>query len=232
MITIRRAQDRGGADHGWLKTAHSFSFGEYYDPENMGYHNLRVMNEDFIAPNNGFPMHAHDNMEIFTYVIEGSLEHRDSMGNIIIIKAGDIQKMSAGSGIKHSEINPSSSDTTHLYQIWVQPDTVNIEPMHAELKPDFGEIEAELKLILSPTPSEEVLPIQQDMQVYLGRLNSGKSLEQATVPERYYWVQVLTGALEVNGESMTAGDGAILEDESNLTFNAHEDSTLMLFDMA
>ena len=232
MLTILKAHERGRADHGWLKANHSFSFGQYYNPEYMGYRSLRVMNEDYIAPDTGFPSHPHDNMEILTYVIEGSLEHRDSMGNSTIIRAGDFQKMSAGTGIQHSEMNPSKDVVTHLYQIWIEPDTLNVEPMHAELSPDIAEDETAWHSIMSPVVNESAFHVHQDARISLGVMKKGTELKQVLNPIRHYWVQVLEGSLTLNGESLSASDGASLDAESFLGIKASEKSKVLLFDLA
>ena len=232
MITILKAHARGEADHGWLKTGHSFSFGQYYNPERMGYRSLRVMNEDYIAPGTGFPTHPHDNMEIFTYVLQGSLEHRDSMGNSTIIKSGDFQKMSAGSGIQHSEMNPSKTDTTHLYQIWIEPATLNVEPMHAEVTPEFSKDETGWHLIMSPTIGDASFHIHQDARISLGILQVDSTLEAVLNPSRYYWVQVLEGALTLNNQELSVGDGVAFEAESVLEMKANKMSKVLFFDLA
>lgn len=231
MIRARRSDDRGRFDLGWLDTRHTFSFGEYHDPEQMGFRSLRVINEDVIAPGTGFPMHPHRDMEIISYVRRGALEHADSMGNGSVIRAGDFQMMSAGRGVRHSEANPSESEPVHLFQIWIVPRERRAEPRYGELRDVLGSRRNELVLAASPDGAEGSLPIRQDARVYVGRVDAGRSLTFATSEDRGVWVQVAAGEVSVLGESLAAGDGAAITDEERVEIEAQADSELLLFDM-
>lgn len=231
MKTIRRAQDRGAANHGWLDARHTFSFANYHDPEHMQYRSLRVMNEDRIAPGKGFGMHPHENMEILTYVIEGALQHKDSMGNGSVIHAGELQKMSAGTGVTHSEFNPSETEPTHLYQVWIIPSVADIEPSYHERVASDGFEEDAWNLIAAPDAEGSTFPIAQDARVYLGKLNSGTTLEYGPDAERHVWIQVVKGSVTVADESLDAGDGIAIEQEEHVTLVANEHTDVMLFDL-
>ena len=214
-LRIRRSGDRGRADHGWLQARFTFSFAGYHDPDHMGFRTLRVMNNDTIAPGGGFPTHPHRDMEIFTYVIEGELEHKDSMGNGSVIKAGDLQYMSAGSGVSHSELNPSADKSTHIYQIWIEPRERGGEPCYAE-KPLGPETPGNaLVLLFSGDGREGSTPIRQNAEIHFGRLDAGRSLQvpgSETTP--HAWVQVVSGDLTLFGENLQSGDGIAMENVS------------------
>ncbi|TNE36151.1 MAG: pirin family protein [Alphaproteobacteria bacterium] len=232
MIKIRKSAARGAADHGWLKAKHTFSFAGYQDPDHMGFGPLRVINEDRIAGGGGFPTHPHDNMEIVTYVMSGALEHKDSMGNRGVIKAGDIQYMSAGSGVRHSEFNESATQETHLYQIWLLPNERGAEPRYAQ-KSLVGETRPnELNLFVSGDGREGSTEIRQDADLYTSTLDVGKSLTHRFGDGRIGWLQLARGALEVNGAQLEAGDGAAISDVGEISVKALEEAEFLLFDMA
>ncbi len=236
MITIRKAGERGHFDHGWLDTYHTFSFAEYHDPAHMGFRALRVINEDRVQPGRGFPTHAHNDMEIVTYVLEGALEHKDSMGNGSIIRPGEVQRMSAGTGVRHSEYNHSKSALVHFLQIWILPERRGIAPGY-EQKP-FAETDAHnrLRVIASGDSRDGSVTIHQDAEVYLGRLDAGTEVIHQLRPQRYAWVQVARGAVLLNGERLTAGDGAAATSEAMLTIRgerpAERIAEVLLFDLA
>jgi redox-sensitive bicupin YhaK (pirin superfamily) len=232
MITLRKADERGAADYGWLDARHSFSFGNYFDPANMEFRSLRVMNEDRVAPGKGFDTHPHKDMEIITYVIEGALAHKDSMGNGSVIHAGEFQKMSAGSGILHSEFNPSEDEPVHLYQIWIQPSEKGVDPSYAERLASELLEENAWDLIVSPDEADGVIGIVQDARLYLGNVSAGRSLVYSVDSDRHVWTQVVSGSVEVNGMRLSAGDGAAIVDESDVEVVASMDSEIFLFDLA
>jgi redox-sensitive bicupin YhaK (pirin superfamily) len=231
MITIRRAADRGHFNHGWLDTYHTFSFGAYRDRNHMGFRSLRVMNEDFVAPGQGFGTHPHSDMEIVTYVLEGALEHRDSMGNGEVLRPGEFQRMSAGTGITHSEFNPSDVEPVHLYQIWLLPDRKGIEPSYEQKRFAESERHNELRLVASPDAADGSLLIHQDERVYLSSLDDGRELRYPLSKGRHAWLQVLRGNASLNGELLGTGDGAAVSDETSLTILARGDAEIMLFDL-
>ena len=232
MITIRKAEERGHFDFGWLNTYHTFSFGEYYDPRNMGFRSLRVINEDFVHPGRGFPTHAHRDMEIITYVLEGGLAHRDSMGNGSIIRPGDVQRMSAGTGVRHSESNPSETESVHLLQIWLVPNELNVEPSYAEKRFGDEEKHGRLRLVASPDGSDGSVSIHQDARLYAALLDPAQQIEHALDSGRHAWVQVARGAIEINGQPLKQGDGAALSGERDLKLVGKESSEILLFDLA
>lgn len=230
-IDIRRASERGHADHGWLKTWHTFSFGSYYDPAHIEFRALRVMNEDYVAPGQGFGTHPHKNMEIVTYVLEGALEHRDSMGNGEILRPGEFQRMSAGTGITHSEFNPSPDEPVHLYQIWLHPERTGITPSYEQKR--FAEEERlnRFRLVASRDAAEGSLLIHQDARILLATVTEGKSVEHLFAAGRSGWLQVLRGSVEVNGTKLGTSDGAAITATSGLTVTALADAEVMLFDL-
>jgi redox-sensitive bicupin YhaK (pirin superfamily) len=231
MINIRKMLDRGHADHGWLKTYHSFSFGNYYDPGHIRFKSLRVMNEDWIAPGKGFPLHPHDNMEILTYVLDGEIEHRDSMGNKGVLKAGEFQLMHAGTGILHSEANPSD-DELHLYQIWIMPDKRGHEPGYQQKAAFNGEATNRLALIASKVPKEGAMLIHQDVQIFLARLDAGSKIDYTIPSGRSVWIQATRDEVVVNGNTLEAGDGAAITAESELSVaGGAKGGELLLFDL-
>lgn len=232
MIRIRKAEDRGSADHGWLQARHTFSFAGYRDVEYMGFRSLRVMNEDRIAAGQGFGTHPHHDMEIVTYVLEGALEHKDSMGNGEVLRPGEFQRMSAGTGITHSEFNPSSTKPTHLYQIWLLPSQKGVKPSYEQKQFPENERRNQLRLVASPTADDGSLLIQQDARIYLGSLDAREQVSYELKPERHAWIQVLRGAVTVNNQSLTTSDGAAVSDETALMIAATNDAEIMLFDLA
>jgi redox-sensitive bicupin YhaK (pirin superfamily) len=229
MIKLRPAASRGFADHGWLVAWHSFSFADYYDPAEMGWGVLRVINEDRVAPGKGFPTHGHRDMEIVTYVIDGALEHRDNMGNGEVIRPGEVQRMSAGTGVRHSEFNPSSTVATHLLQIWIEPREIGVTPGYEQQKLAPGD--NGWRLIASPDAAQGSTLIYQDARLYAARLASGAVLEYALDPSRLGYVHLVRGELQLNGLVMRTGDGAKLAAESALHFVALEESEVLLFDL-
>jgi quercetin 2,3-dioxygenase len=231
MIVQRRAGDRGHANHGWLDTYHTFSFASYYDARAMGFRDLRVINEDTVAPGQGFGMHPHRDMEIITYVLSGALEHKDSMGNGEVLHAGEVQHMSAGTGVHHSEANPSTSEPVHLYQIWILPKSRGIEPNYAQKRFPEEERSNRLRLIVSPDGREGSLRMHQDASIYLATLAPDKTVEHHLALERYGWLQVLSGSVRLNDNTLHKGDGASLTDETLVTIQGVEPSEVMLFDL-
>jgi redox-sensitive bicupin YhaK (pirin superfamily) len=231
MINIRRSNERGHANHGWLDTHFSFSFADYYDPQFMGFRNLRVINEDFIEPAQGFPKHGHRDMEIITYMISGELSHRDSMGNGETIRPNEVQRMTAGTGVLHSEYS-SPTDRTHLLQIWILPEKRNLQPGYEQKEFSPEEKQGKLKLIASRGGDDGSVHINQDVKVYASILNNGEEVSQDLSGGRHAWIQLINGSLNVNGEKLEAGDGAAVSDESRLKISAQTDSTeFLLFDL-
>ena len=232
MITIRKAHERGHADHGWLDTWHTFSFSDYHDPEQMGYSSLRVINDDRVAPGAGFPTHPHRDMEIVTYVLSGALEHRDSMGNGTVIRPGEVQRMSAGTGIRHSEFNASPSEEVHLLQIWIMPEQKGITPSYEQKFFDAAEKLGKLRLVASPDGSEGSVIIHQDARLYAGLIDPGHPAEQGLPSGRRTYLHVARGAASLNGLEMSAGDGARIEDETELHLKSENSAEILLFDLA
>lgn len=230
MLTLRPSNERGYAEQGWLKSYHSFSFSRYFDRRHMRFRSLRVMNEDWIAPSSGFPTHPHDNMEIITYVIEGSLAHRDSMGNVEQITQGEIQCMSAGTGITHSEFNPSETATTHLYQIWLMPAENNIKPSYQQIRYDQAAA-GKLTLLASQHPHDGAVFINQDVDLYRAELTADQELTFEIRPGRGVWLQLVKGELDVNGEQMQTGDGLAIEEEPGLVITTDSNAEFLLFDL-
>ena len=235
MIQVRRGKERGHADHGWLNTYHTFSFSNYYDPKFMGFRSLRVINEDWVQPGYGFPAHPHRDMEIITYVLEGSLEHKDSMGTGSVIRPGEVQKMSAGTGIRHSEFNHSKEEPVHLYQIWILPEKEGIKPNYEQKAIPAEEKQGKLRLVASPSGGNggNAVKLYQDAELYTVVLGKADSVEHELRSGRYAWVQVTRGAVSVNGQDLKAGDGAAVSQESRLAINGKADgSEVLLFDLA
>lgn len=231
MITIRRSEDRGHADHGWLDTHHTFSFADYYDPRHMGFRNLRVINEDRVKPGIGFPTHPHRDMEIISYVLAGELAHRDSMGNGSVIRPGEVQRMSAGTGITHSEFNNSKTDPLHFFQIWILPQREGITPSYEQkLFPD-AEKRGVLRLIASPDGENGSVTINQDARLYATLLEEDGEIVHHLPPGHHSWVQVARGKVLVNGYVLEAGDGAAVSDEDLLRLTGKEKSELLLFEL-
>jgi redox-sensitive bicupin YhaK (pirin superfamily) len=232
MIALRKANERGHFNHGWLDTFHTFSFGDYYDPAHTQFRALRVMNEDRVAPGQGFGMHGHSDMEIVTYVLEGALEHRDSLGNGSILRAGELQRMTAGTGIRHSEFNPSTSEPVHLYQIWLLPDREGLGPGY-EQKPFSPEARRNTwQLVASPDAAEGSLAIHQDARIYLAAPEHGRELTYRLSAGRHAWLQTLRGEITVNGTALAASDGVAVSNEGKLAVRAVTDAEVMLFDLA
>ena len=232
MITIRRSNERGHFDHGWLNTYHTFSFDQYYDPRYMGFRNLRVINEDFVAAGRGFPKHGHRDMEIITYILEGALKHEDSMGNGSVIRPGDVQRMTAGTGVRHSEQNASDSEGVHLLQIWILPNTVGLEPGYEQKAFSEDERRGQLRLIASEDGREGTVQVHQDVSLFASILPSGEEVEHQMDQRRYAWLQVARGTVDVNGERANQGDGVVAIGESSLRIDAAEDAEVLLFDLA
>lgn len=232
MLSLRKGSERGHFDHGWLDTYHTFSFASYYDPTHMGFRALRVMNEDRVQPGKGFGTHGHDNMEIVTYVLSGALEHKDSMGNGEILRPGELQRMSAGTGITHSEFNPSDTEPVHLYQMWLLPDRRDATPSYEQKRFDPKEHHNSLRLVASPDGAQDSLRIGADARLLLGSLAKGASIGVALEPTRYGWLQVLRGGATTNGILLEAGDGVAATKETNLEIVATSDAELLLFDLA
>ena len=232
MITVRRSNERGHFDHGWLNTYHTFSFDQYYDPRYMGFRTLRVINEDFVAAGRGFPKHGHSDMEIITYILEGALKHEDSMGNGSIIRPGDVQRMTAGTGVRHSEQNASLKERVHLLQIWILPHTVGLEPGYEQKAFSEDERRGQLRLIASEDGRDGSVLVHQDLSLFASVLPAEQEVEHTIDPLRYAWIQVARGAVEVNGQKADHGDGVIAVGESGLRIRAQEDAEVLLFDLA
>jgi quercetin 2,3-dioxygenase len=236
MLELRRSEDRGYFDFGWQKTHHTFSFGDYYDQQHMGFRSLRVINEDHVAPGAGFPMHGHRDMEIITYIVSGALEHKDSMGSASVIQRGRVQHMSAGNGVMHSEFNPSPAEPVHLLQIWIKPRELHITPAYHEH--DFSEEERSGTLLLVAAPAGEgmVLPVQQDIRLYTALLAPGQAVQHPLAAGRHAWVQLVRGELLAmaggNEDRLTAGDGAACSNAAELSLTASTEAELLLFDLA
>ncbi|MDA0747308.1 MAG: pirin family protein [bacterium] len=230
MITRRPANDRGHVNLGWLDSRHTFSFGEYYDPEYVNYRSLRVLNDDHIQPGRGFGTHPHKDMEIITYVLDGALAHKDSTGSASVIKPGIVQRMSAGTGIQHSEYNASQTNPAHLIQIWIVPEKTGLEPGYGEQEFDLEP--GKLHLIAARDESKGVLKIHQDVALYAARLKTGDTVEHNLAGGRHAWLQVATGHLTLNGIDLEIGDGAAITEETRLEIKASADSEFLLFDLA
>ena len=233
MIVIRPAQERGVANFGWLDSKHTFSFGSYYDPKHMGFSNLRVINEDKVHPGKGFGPHSHRDMEIISYVLEGELEHRDSIGNGSVIRPGDVQRMSAGTGIAHSEFNGSNSDLVHFLQIWITPERTGIKPSYEQKHFPLAESQGKLRLVAAADGRDGSVTIHQDASLYVAVLNEAEKVTYNPDANRSLWLQVARGALEVNSKALVAGDGAAITEETTLELIATANNTeILLFDLA
>jgi len=230
MISIRRAADRGHFDHGWLNTYHTFSFADYHDPRFMGFRALRVINDDRVAPGQGFGEHRHRDMEIVSYVLEGALAHRDSMGNSGVIRPGDVQRMSAGTGVQHSEFNGSQTDPVHFLQIWILPETPGSPPGYEQKTFPPETRRGKLRLVGSPDGREGSLTVGQDVAIYASVLEPGEEVQHRLAPGRHAWLQVAEGALDLNGHPLGEGDGAAVTDEDELEI-AGKGSEFLLFDL-
>jgi redox-sensitive bicupin YhaK (pirin superfamily) len=232
MISIRQSKQRGHFDHGWLNTYHTFSFDQYYDPRYMGFRTLRVINEDFVAPGRGFPMHGHRDMEIITYILEGALKHEDSMGNGSVIRPGDVQRMTAGTGVRHSEQNASNTERVHLLQIWILPHTIDLQPGYEQKAFTEDERRGEMRLIASEDGREGSVEVHQDITLFASILAAGQEVKHSMDQTRYGWIQVARGSISVNGERAEQGDGVVVVAEPELTIRAQEPTELLLFDLA
>ena len=232
MITIRPSAERGGGNHGWLNTKHTFSFSDFWDPKWMGFRSLRVVNEDRVAPNTGFPAHPHRDMEIITYVLEGKLEHKDSLGTGSVILPGDGQRMTAGSGIRHSEFNPSTTESVHFLQIWILPEKAALPPSYEQKSFPEAEKQGKLRLIASRDANSGSVKINQDAQLYVTLLKPGEEVRHDFAAGRYGWLQVARGAVELNGKRLNQDDSAAISKEKNLTIKGAEDAEVLLFDLA
>ncbi len=231
MVRVRSAADRGHANHGWLDSYHTFSFADYYDPQQMGFSVLRVINEDRVEPGAGFPTHGHRDMEIVSYVLDGALEHKDSMGNGSVIRPGDVQRMSAGTGVRHSEYNASKTEGVHFLQIWILPKSTGIAPGYEQKHFAPGELDGKLRVVASPDGRDGSVTIHQDACLYATRLANGAALAHALAPGRHAYVHVARGRVAVNGMPLATGDGARIESESRITFGNANDAELLLFDL-
>lgn len=231
MIEIRAAADRGHFNFGWLDTKHTFSFGQYRDPTQQGFSDLLVINDDIVQPGMGFGTHPHRDMEIFTYILSGALEHKDSMGTGSVIRPGDVQMMSAGTGIQHSEFNHSASELVHLLQIWIVPDRRGVAPRYQQVHFDAAEKRGRLRLIISPDSADGSLNVYQDVRVYAGLFDGAEHAELALAPQRHAYVHVARGTLEINGRRLSAGDGARIRNEGKLEFANGEDAELLVWDL-
>jgi redox-sensitive bicupin YhaK (pirin superfamily) len=232
MLTVRKSNARGYADHGWLKSFHSFSFAGYFDPLHMGWGNLRVINEDRIAPGTGFGTHGHRDMEIISYVMSGELAHKDTMGNVRGIPPGDVQRMSAGSGVQHSEFNHAPQQTTHFLQIWIEPNVQGIAPSYEQKTFVEAEKSGVLRLVASPDAAQGSVLIHADARLYAGLMDGAQSVQLATDPKRKLYVHLIRGALQVNGTPLEGGDAALLEGESQLVLDHAQDVEVLVFDLA
>ncbi|MBV7461932.1 MULTISPECIES: pirin family protein [unclassified Acidovorax] len=232
MLTVRKSQDRGHADHGWLNSFHSFSFAGYYDPAHMGFGNLRVINEDRIAPGTGFGTHGHRDMEIISYVLSGELAHKDSMGNIKGIPPGDVQRMSAGTGVQHSEFNHAAGQTTHFLQIWIEPNVRGIPPSYEQKTFAETEKRGALRLVASPDGAQGSVKIHADAALYAGLLDGAESATLALNPARKTYVHLVRGALSANGQALSGGDALLMEKETTLSLTDGHDAEVLVFDLA
>jgi redox-sensitive bicupin YhaK (pirin superfamily) len=232
MLTLRKSQERGYADHGWLKSFHTFSFAGYYDPEHMGFGNLRVINEDRIAPGTGFGTHGHRDMEIISYVLSGELAHKDTLGNVKGIPPGDVQRMSAGSGVMHSEFNHAQDRTTHFLQIWIEPNVTGIEPSYEQKRFPDADKRGKLRLVASPDGSDGSVLIHADARVYAGLFDGDEKATLALDEKRPVYVHLVRGELSVNGTRLTAGDAAKLQGESRLALADGQDAEVLVFELA
>jgi redox-sensitive bicupin YhaK (pirin superfamily) len=232
MIAIRKSSQRGQADHGWLDSRFTFSFADYFDPDHIQFRTLRVMNDDRIAGGGGFPTHPHKDMEIVTYVLEGALAHKDSMGNGSVIRPGDVQYMSAGTGVAHSEFNASNKDAVHMYQIWMFPDKKGYKPVYDQKHFDEAEKSGNLRLVASPDGRDGSVKIRQDNELYASVLAPGETVKHQLKPERHAYVQIARGSVTLNGEKLETGDGAAVSAEKTLELRGVDKAEVLLFDLA
>ena len=232
MLTLRKSEERGHASHGWLNSYHTFSFANYYDPAHMGFRSLRVINEDRVEPSRGFGAHSHRDMEIISYVLEGALKHKDSMGNSSVIRPGEVQIMSAGTGVTHSEYNHSDRDLVHFLQIWILPNQTGLKPSYEQKMFSDAEKQGQLRLIVSPDGRDGSVTIHQDVNIYATLLDAEQQLDYQIRPQSYAWVQVARGSVMVNDRLLKQGDGAAVSDANSLTLLGKERSEVLLFDLA
>jgi redox-sensitive bicupin YhaK (pirin superfamily) len=232
MITLRRSNERGATRLEWLDSRHSFSFGDYYDPGHMGFRALRVINDDRVAPGSGFGMHGHRDMEIVTYILSGSLEHRDSLGTGAVMKRGDVQRMSAGTGIRHSEFNPSDVEAGHFLQIWLLPERGGLRPEYEQRHFAGSDKHGRLRLVAAHDGRDNALAIHQDVDIYAAILGPGQRVTHELRPGRHAWIQVASGALTLGGQRLAAGDGAAVSDEKFLEIAVIDNAEFLLFDLA
>jgi redox-sensitive bicupin YhaK (pirin superfamily) len=232
MIRVRKAAERGHFDHGWLDTYHTFSFADYYDPAHMGFRSLRVINDDRVQPGQGFGTHGHRDMEIITYVLDGALQHRDGMGHGAVLRPGELQHMTAGTGVMHSEFNPSDREAVHLYQIWLLPERKGLPPSYEQKAFPEEERRGRLRLVASPTDEDGSLAIRQDARLYLATLRAGETVAHALESGRHAWLQVLRGRVALNGQPLSAGDGAAVSQEEKVEVSGQDAAEVMLFDLA
>jgi redox-sensitive bicupin YhaK (pirin superfamily) len=230
MMKIRKANERGHASHGWLDTYHTFSFADYYDPQWMGFRSLRVINDDLVMPGRGFGTHPHRDMEIITYILNGALEHKDSMGNGRVIRPGEVQYMAAGSGVQHSEFNPSKDEAVHLLQIWIQPDQAGVKPRYAE-KSLAAAPAGELHLVTSKGGRDGSIAIHQDADLWLGKLQPGNQVKHMLREGRHAWVHVAEGEISLNGKTLSGGDAAAVDEKTTLELSAAKPSQVLVFDL-
>ena len=232
MLTLRKSQDRGYADHGWLKSYHSFSFAGYHDPAHMGWGNLRVINEDRVAPGQGFGRHSHRDMEIISYVLSGELAHEDSMGNVKGIPPGDVQRMSAGTGVTHSEFNHAEGETTHFLQIWILPNVIGIPPGYEQKTIPSEQKRGILRLVASSDGAQDSVTLHADAKVYVGLFDGSETAEHALDPARKGYVHLIRGVLVVNGQRLNSGDAVLLEKENRIALANGTDAEVLVFDLA
>lgn len=231
MITLRKAEDRGRFDHGWLNTSHTFSFGQYYDPNQMGFQTLRVINQDRVNKSAGFGTHGHRDMEIITYVLEGALEHKDSLGTGAVIYPGEVQRMSAGTGIRHSEFNHSKTDSVHFLQIWILPEQEGLPPSYEQRNFPLEEKRGKLRLVAARDGREGAVTVHQDVELYASVLEPGDRVSHHLQRDRHAWVQVVQGAITLNGLTLAAGDGAAISEEDKVDVQANTTAEILLFDL-
>ena len=232
MITVRKSEARGHANHGWLDSYHTFSFASYYDPNYMNFRALRVINEDVVSPGKGFGTHGHSDMEIITYVLEGALEHKDSLGTGAVIKPGEVQRMTAGTGIQHSEFNHSQTDPVHLLQIWLLPDTKGLSPSYEQRDFSLAERRGKLRLVAARDARDGAVKVHQDVDLYAAVLDKDARVSHALQPHRHAWVQVARGSVLLNGLTLENGDAAAVSDEAEVVIEAVQDAEFLLFDLA
>jgi len=231
MITFRDRMARGISRTGWLESRHTFSFGEYRDPQHMGFRSLRVINEDRVVPGAGFATHGHKDMEIISIVLEGTLEHKDSLGNGTRIRPGEVQRMSAGTGIRHSEFNPATAEPVHFLQIWIVPDRMGLPPSYEQREFPLEQRRGQLRLVVAPDGAQGALTVHQDALLFAGALRAGETVRHATKPGRGLWLQMARGGVALNGTEMREGDGAAAEDETSIVLEADTDAEVLLFDL-